>query len=100
MFREDYVKDNEQIVPEEATKKYIRAKLSAVETKAKPGVKYLQLIAAALCLVLAVGIMFVPSNKGKTKPQYIGESTLMNNVTYEDIYKKIKDCINKSEENF
>lgn len=100
MFREDYIKDNEQIVPEEATKKYIRAKLSAVETKAKPGVKYLQLIAAALCLVLAVGIMFVPSNKGKTKPQYIGESTLMNNVTYEDIYKKIKDCINKSEENF
>ena len=100
MFKEEYTKENEQITPDESTKKYIRAKLSAETEKAKPMPKlgYIRVIAAVVCLVFAATIIFVTKNN--TAPVYVGESVLMKNVTYGDIYKKIKDCINKSEENF
>ena len=93
MFEEQYKKDNESIVPEEATKRYIKSKLKKEEEKAKPKFRYAPVLASVLCLVLAVGLLFIPK-KPESEPQYeyIGQSKLMHKLTYADIYDKISGC--------
>ena len=93
MFEEQYKKDNESIVPEEATKRYIKSKLKKEEEKAKPKFRYAPVLASVLCIVLAVGLLFIPK-KPESEPQYeyIGQSKLMHKLTYADIYDKISGC--------
>ena len=98
MFEENYKKDNESIVPDEATKRYIKSKLTAEETSAKPKFRYAPVLAAAVCLALAVGMLFIPA-KDNFVPSFVGESNLIYKLSYDDIYSKVKDCFKKSEYN-
>ncbi|MBO5852893.1 MAG: beta-propeller domain-containing protein [Clostridia bacterium] len=97
MFEEKYRKDNENIVLDEAAKRYIKAKITDTP-KANLKINYNAIIAAALSLVLALGVIFVA---GKTAPvfDYVGETSLMHNLTYDTIYDSINER-RKSDNNF
>lgn len=92
MFEEKYIKDNQNIVPYEQTKRYIKVKISE---QAKPQkINYNAIIAAALSLVLAVGVTLIAKNPAPIK-QYVGESALMQNVTYDTVYDSIDNFLQK-----
>lgn len=94
MFKEKYSKDNEQIVLDEATKRYIKSKLMAETQKPKPRLNYMAVIAAALSVVLALSVVIVAGN---TTPSYdyVEETSLVQNLSYDAIYKTIKNSFKK-----
>lgn len=97
MFKEKYSRDNEQIVPDEATKRYIKSKLIEENSKAKLKINYNAVIPTALSLILAVGVTFIAKNPAPQN-NYIGDTLLIENVTYDGIYESINKKI--SNDNF
>ena len=94
MFEENYKNDNENIVPDESVKKYIKSKLVSPETKAKPKFRYAPVLASVLCFALAVGLIFVPG-KDSFVPSYVGDTALMQNMSYDAIYDKVSECLDR-----
>lgn len=98
MFKDAYSKDNEQIVIDEATRKYIKSKLIEEDRKSKTKINYNAIIATALSLVLAVGVTFIAKNP-VPQNNYIGDTALLENMTYDGIFDSINSRI-KNNENF
>ena len=94
MFKDMYSKDNEQIVPDEATKRYIKSKLIEEDRKSKKKINLNAIIATALSLVLAVGVTFIAKNPAPQN-NYIGDAALLENMTYDGIYESINSRISK-----
>lgn len=94
MFKENYTKDNERIIPDEATKKYIRAKLAAEGEKAKPKFRYAPVLASVLCFALATALLFIPK-KDSFVPSFVGDTALMQNMSYDTIYDEVSECLNR-----
>ncbi|MBQ5911255.1 MAG: beta-propeller domain-containing protein [Clostridia bacterium] len=98
MFKDEYIKANENINPDESTKRYIKAKLS--EPAEKPAIRfnYNAVIAAALSLVLALGVIFIAK-----KPSFdIAPQNLRLNqkVTYQTVYNTINNYWKQYDEYF
>lgn len=94
MFKDAYSKDNEQIVADEATKRYIKSKLIEEERNSKRKINYNAIIATALSLILAVGVTFI-AKKPAPQNDFIGNTALIENVTYDTIYESINSCMSK-----
>lgn len=88
MFEEKYKKDNDNILPDEAIKRYIKSKLTEKVRKPTFRFNYNAALAAALSLVLAIGVVFVAKSPALSV-QYVGESTLMKEITYDSIYASL-----------
>ena len=95
MFEEKYIKDNEKIVVDEQTKRYIKAKV--LENSQPRKMNFNVVIAVALSLVLALGVTLIAKNPAPVK-QYVGETTLMKNLTYDTIYTSINSFMKKNYE--
>ncbi len=99
MFKDMYSKDNEQIVPDEATKRYIKSKLIEEDRKSKTKINSSAIIATALSLILAVGVTFIAKNPAPQN-QYIGDTALLENMTYDGIYDSINSRMDNGDNIF
>jgi len=92
MFEEKYRIDNQSIVPDEQAKRYIKAKI--IQNSQPKRINFNAIIAIALSLVLALGVTLIAKNPAPIN-QYVGESTLMENLTYDTIYNSINKYMQK-----
>ena len=93
MFKDAYSKDNEQIVIDEATKRYIKSKLIEEDRKVKTKINYNAIIATALSVILAVGVTFIAKNPAPQN-NYICNTALLENMSYDGIFDSINSRMN------
>lgn len=92
MFKDEYTKDNENIVPDESVTKYIRSKITENESKTAYRPRLKAVIAAVLTLSLALGGVWV-SQSVRPSVEPNNDNVITAEVTYDDIYNSINAYI-------
>lgn len=98
MFKDKYIKENENIVPDESVKRYIKSKLKEGSKKADSRPRLNALIAMALTLFLALGVVWIADATRRSPIIEGGISTAQ--TTYDDVYSVVNKYIKANRENF
>ncbi len=92
MFKDKYIRDNQNINLDETAKEAIKAKLNSDFRKKKNIINFKSIMATALVLCLVLGIVFFATQK---YPSFTSVPTepIVASVTYDDIYDSINPII-------
>ncbi len=92
MFKDKYIRDNENINLNESAKEAIKQRLTAGPKKSRGKIAFRSILATALAACLILGIVLVA---GQGEPTFTPtpEKTLTASVTYDDIYSSINKIL-------
>ena len=92
MFKDKYTRDNEKIIPEESAVRYIKNRISREKMQKK--INYNAILATALTVCLALGVVFISSPKKPEAPSF--DETLVTGISYDDIFNSLSSVIDQN----
>lgn len=92
MFKDKYTRDNEKIIPEESAVRYIKNRISREKMQKK--INYNAIVATALTVCLAFGVVLVSSHKKPVVPSF--DEALVSGLSYDDIYNSLCAVIDEN----
>lgn len=98
MFKEQYQKDNEKIVADEALKKYIKAKMSeATPEKHSRFPRAVRVLAPAVCVCLVLAAVLIPLSKLRAVAPTVVPTAQVGQMTqgasYDEIFTSISEVL-------
>jgi uncharacterized secreted protein with C-terminal beta-propeller domain len=97
MFSDKYREDNLSITPDPSVKRYIKSKITENNNRKAINFNKNGIIAAALSLVLALGVVFV-SQPGRNMGVSITEPSFLNTgVTYTEVYGTLSEIFKNND---
>lgn len=92
MFKDKYTRDNEKIIPEESAVRYIKNRIS--REKMQKNINYNAILATALAVCLALGVVFISSPKKPEAPSF--DEPLVTGISYDDIFNSLSSVIDQN----
>ncbi len=99
MFKDKYIRDNQNISLDRTAKEEIKAKLNSASGKKKNTIYFKSIMATALALCLVLGtVLFVTRKSPSFTPT--PEKNLVATITYDDVYDSINKIIKDRQPGF